>query len=340
MQRLASFAIPIAAIGLCLNVVFTPRQANRKRMAQLLRRSRPGVEGKGIPTRFRLTAHSLQFHRGGLHVVLEQGAGGLATETSRGFVVIQQDTVEPIPTRSLDAATTAAVRARLAEWNKPANLGRLPYDGTGWQTGRTFAANFAAFIGVGFWAVIAASRFAPSEASRPLPSPERVSLAVNDRTLRMADEVMAIRQGSYIARTTSRTLNDSLYGRVRAKQARGTFYIERQMNGFTAFSLQALPRTSWEGTDSVGLIPDDAQVSALPADGALLEWARSADDSTLQSCAVLVTYRDALLSPPHAYRRTMRLEFCSSVLAPAALASWMQDAATAVDATFSDLARR
>lgn len=340
MQRLIGLAVPISAIGFYMNAVSTPRQASRKGMAQHLRRSRPGLEGEGISTRIRLTAQSLEVQKDGCRIVLEQGAGGLATETSRGFVVIHPDAIEPIPTRSLDAATTAAIRACLAGWNKPANLGQLPRSRAAWQTGRTFIANFVAFIGVGFLAVIAMSRFAPNEANKPLPSPERVSLVVNDRTLRVAGEVIPIRQGNYTARATSRALHDSLYGHVRTTQARGSYYIERQVNGFAAFSLQAVPRTSWEGPDSVGLIPDDVQVSALPADSVLLEWARSADDSTLQSCAALITYRDALPSSLRAYRRAIRLEFCSSMLTPAALASWMQDAANAVDVTFSSFAQR
>ena len=337
---LVGYAIPIVAIGLGMNAVFAPRQANQKRMTRLLRSSRPGLEGAGSPTRVRLTAHSLEAQRDGLRIVFEQGTGGLATETSHGFVVIQQDTVEPIPTRSLDAATVAAIRTCLGGWNKPASLSPFLYGEAGRRSKRAFAANFVALIGIGFWVAIAISRFTPGGTSKPLPPPERVSLAVNDRTLRLAGGAVPIRQGNYTARATSRALHDSLYGQVRTTQARGSFYIERQMGGFTAFSLQAVPRRSWEGPDSVGLIPDDAQISALPADGALLEWPRSADDSMLQSCAVLVTYRDALTSSPRAYRRAMRLEFCSSTLTSAALASWIQDAANAVDLTFSGLAQR
>ena len=60
----------------------------------------------------------------------------------------------------------------------------------------------------------------------------------------------------------------------------------------------------------------------------------------LQSCAAMAAHRDSVPEYPRAYRRILRLEFCSGTLTPAALSSWMHDAADAVDSTFTGFARR
>ena len=158
--------------------------------------------------------------------------------------------------------------------------------------------------------------------------PTSVTLALPDATMIVAGQVVHLEDLSYGASDFNGVLYDQLSGYISRPDISGTFHMDRSATPYLAQTAddEYNQERTWNLT--IGKIPDNATMYALPDSGVFIAWENSVSADYPGRCGALRSNYDTSPAPAGRvlWRGRLYVQVCSAAMSASELREWMMQA--------------
>lgn len=277
----------------------------------------PEILGNSVPVSISLLADSVSITMLGGHSVVPIRSIVRLFEIDDYFILRTGITLLPIAKGKLSSQTQDGIR----NWAKGQNIFFVPDGPRRNRVPRRISVALGAVLCILCLWVGTHIRVQPQSVAYPTS----VKLALRDATTIIAGQAVQLEKLSYSASVNQAVLYDSLSGYVSRPEISGTFFVDRNGTPFLARTAEdefADERT-WHLT--IGQIPADATMEALPGSGVYIAWEQPFSADYPGHCGALRSNSGTtpLSAGRFMWRGRLFLEVCSATMSKTEVREWM-----------------